>query len=117
MAGAARGHGVVGRQEGVELPGAGAAVVEALVVTVDGEVLEVTVDEEVIEALVVAVAEVVVAEDSEAVEVASEAHDINYLCTRGATSVVFFMRRHSCERPQIAVRNKVRGVTLSGATA
>ena len=63
---------VAGRQEGVELPEAGVVVGEDLEVTVDGAVSEALV---VVVAVVVAV-EDSVAEDSEEVVVASEAHKI-----------------------------------------
>jgi hypothetical protein len=99
---------VAGREEGVELPGAG----EVLEVGEDEEALEVTVGEEALEALVVVVAVVVVAEDSEAVVVVSEAHNTS------ETQHLFFptvlhAAPELCERPRL----QVRGVTSPRPTA
>ena len=87
---------VAAREEGVELPGAGVVAGEVLEVTEDEEALEVTVGEEVLEALVEVVAVVVVAEDSEAVVVVSEAHNTSE--TQHLFFPTVFMRRQSCAR-------------------
>lgn len=96
----------------MELPEAAAVaevLEEVLEETVDEEAsgaLEEIVDEEALEALVVIVAVVVVAGDSEVVVVVSEAHKIS-LCTPGATQQ-FSCSTITAERPQIAGRKKKR---------
>ena len=93
---------VAGRQEGVELLGVEEEV---------GEVLEVTVDEGVLEALVVVVAVVVAAEDSEVVA-DSEAH--NTSDAQHIFSPTVFMRHHCLQANEKAEASLHQELRLEG---